>query len=100
MKLKIVAGLCSVLYLSSCASFMRGYVTSSEGDKVKVAYGSKHLKVGQKVQFVKQECINRRCDEVVTGDGVVDRIIDEDYSIISVNGGSGKLASGSRVKLE
>lgn len=102
MKVLKVLSLATMFALVGCAhSTMRGSVAmKASGDEAHVCMGDNEVKAGDKVALFKNVCTgagsggrsgdrsdSRSCKKVKLGDGVVERTLNEHYSVVKVDSG-------------
>ena len=103
MRVFQVFGLAALVSLAGCAhGTMRGSVAMKASDsEAHVCMGDKDIKAGDKVSLFKNVCAggvggggrggdkgsNRSCEKVRLGSGVVERTLNEHYSVVKVDPG-------------
>lgn len=97
MKIKFVLILLVATALTGCAhSTMRGSVAMKvNAEEAHVCMGEKEVKVGDRVALFKNQCSRSGgkvgsadpCHKVKIGEGSVERVLNEHYSVVKVNPG-------------
>lgn len=99
MKVFQVFGLAALVTLAGCAhGTMRGSVAMKASEsEAHVCMGDKDIKAGDKVALFKNECTgggragergnSKSCKKVRIGGGIVERTLNEHYSVVKVDPG-------------
>ena len=93
----VLTGITALILIGCSHAGMRGSVAMKTGENEgHVCLGDKEVKVGERVNVFKNECnrggggkvgANERCRKVKVGEGTVNQVLNEHYSVVQFDSG-------------